>query len=306
MPPSVKVKKLAQLTGHNASIFALSPYKSPHTFLSGAGDGWIVEWDLRAPENGRLIAQVETQVFYLDYLNHHASVIAGNMNGGVHWIPLHEEGKASNIAHHQKGVFGALSIGNRVYTIGGQGMLTRWNADTQRATESVRLSNQSLRSIAFSPARNELAIGSSDHNIYLLDEESLQVSTTIPQAHDNSVFALQYTPDGHSLISGGRDAHLKAWQLGSPPPTCTESLPAHWYTINSIVFHPNGHLIATGSRDKTIKIWDANTLKLLKVLEMQRDGGHINSVNRLLWLPYNNTLVSAGDDRSIILWEVNE
>ena len=84
----------------------------------------------------------------------------------------------------------------------------------------------------------------------------------------------------------------------------TFSQPAHWFTINKIVFHPEGKWFATGSRDKTIKIWDAETFELLKVIETMRDKGHINSVNCLLWSEHNDYLLSCGDDRSIIAWEV--
>jgi len=299
-----KVIKKAQLTGHEASIFALCRYQDDTKFLSGAGDGWVAEWDLKAPENGRLIAQVDTQIFYLEYLPGQSTVVVGNMNGGVHWVPLSQEGKASNIAHHEKGVFGILPLDNFVYTIGGQGLITRWNIHAQQAEESLRLSNQSLRSIAYCSQREELAIGASDNAIYILDAQKLQLKAKISGAHDNSVFSLQYTPEGNYLLSGGRDAHLKAWKMNGSSPVCEEAIPAHWYTINSIAFHPEGKWLATASRDKTIKIWDPKSLKLLKVLKMQRDGGHINSVNRLLWSPYRNTLISASDDRSIILWEV--
>lgn len=77
---------------------------------------------------------------------------------------------------------------------------------------------------------------------------------------------------------------------------------AHMFTINHLAFSPDGSLFATASRDKTIKIWDTYSLKLLKVLDTIRHGGHINSVNRLLWLP--EMLVSASDDQRAIIWEV--
>ena len=82
------------------------------------------------------------------------------------------------------------------------------------------------------------------------------------------------------------------------------SEPGHWFTINEIVFSPDGKFTATASRDKTIKIWDANSFKLLKVIDAVRGGGHINSVNTLLWSKYNNWLISGSDDRSIIIWEI--
>lgn len=301
--PKIKVEKIAQLTGHNASIFALGPGQPNNHFLSGAGDGWIVRWDLEQPENGRLIAKVETQVFAICPLPEQEKVVVGNMNGGVHWVDLQQPEQTRNIAHHEKGVFAIETLDESVFTLGGQGKLTRWNRASGQALESLQLSNQSLRSIAIAPDGKTMAIGSSDNNIYLIDTATLTLRHTIKGAHDNSVFALAYRQDGKYLLSGGRDAHLKVWKMGSPPELADDK-PAHWYTINSIAPSPCGRWIATGSRDKTVKIWDAHTFELLKVLETVRDQGHLNSVNRLLWSDYQDFLISGSDDRSLIIWQV--
>jgi WD40 repeat protein len=153
----------------------------------------------------------------------------------------------------------------------------------------------------FSASRQELAVGASDGAIYLLDANSLEIREIIRSAHGSSVFSIQYSPDEMQLFSGGRDAMLNVWALADGFKK-TSSQPAHWYTINSIVFSPDGQRFATGSRDKTLKIWDLQTMELLKVLEGGRDGGHFNSVNRLLWLPSH--LVSCSDDRTAIAWKV--
>ena len=298
----MKIKKKAQLTGHNAGIYALSDSSSDHTFLSAAGDGWIVEWDLDNPDLGRLLAKVETKVFSLCNLKKEKIIVAGNMDGGLHWVDLEQPDKTKNIAHHQKGIYDIKRIGDFVYTAGGEGKLTRWSISEMKSLESYHLANQSLRCIVFSMKRNELAIGASDNCIYFLDIPTLELKHRIEHAHDNSVFCLHYSPNGEQLLSGGRDAHLNVWDLENGY-TKISSQPAHWFTINGIVFHPEGHLFATGSRDKTIKIWDAKTHRLLKVLELNRDGGHLNSVNRLLWHAHQNTLISCSDDRTIILWQ---
>ncbi|HRF39165.1 MAG TPA: hypothetical protein PK198_10275 [Saprospiraceae bacterium] len=296
------ILKKAQLTGHNAAVFALAPGRQPESFFSAAGDGWIAEWNLDAPENGRLVAQVESRIFSLLHLPEHGRLVAGNMDGGLHWIHLDDPDQTRNIAHHQRGVFDLKQVGDSVFSAGGEGVLTRWSAAEVRSVEGIHLSNRSLRSIDYCPARNELAVGASDFNIYLLDATSLQIRQTITRAHNNSVFAVRYSPDARFLLSGGRDAHLRVWDIGQGFALVSEQ-PAHWYTINSIAFHPEGRLFATASRDRTIKLWDASNFQLIKVLDTIRSGCHINSVNALLWLPHRNTLVSASDDRSMILWE---
>lgn len=303
---SLSVRKQAQLTGHNAAIFSLHVIEDANTFLSAAGDGWVVTWDRREPDLGRLIAKAGTQLFSLAYLPAENTVVAGDMNGGVHWLTLNDDSQNKHIAHHKKGTFAVMALSDAVYTVGGGGMLTRWHRATQRTQESIYLSNQSLRCMAYSEARRELAVGSSDNSIYLVDAQHLTVRERIADAHDNSVFSLTYAPDGQRLFSGGRDAHLRVWDLSGGQARPMQALPAHWFTLNSIKVSPNGRWLATASRDKTIKLWDMATLELLKVLEGQRDGGHFNSVNDLLWLPGGHQLVSAGDDRSIIVWEVGE
>jgi len=295
------IKKIAQLTGHNASIFALCKDANAQHFLSGAGDGWMVQWNAQAPEMGHLVAKTDAQIFALLALPNQQKIVAGDMNGGVHWIDLAEPDRTRDIAHHGKGVFGLLATEDFVLSIGGDGMLTRWLAAEGRSVESLHLSNQSLRSIDYCAARNEIAIGSSDNNIYLLDAHTFEIRETLPKAHENSVFALRYHPNGKLLLSGGRDAHLKVWDLDNTTQLISDQ-PAHWFSINDICFMQNASCFATASRDKTIKIWDAETFQLLKVLDTIRDGCHINSVNALLCLPEQNLLASCSDDRSIILW----
>lgn len=301
--------------GHQGSVFALTQGRTPQYMLSGAGDGWIVEWELENPEVGKLLAKVDSNIFSLLFLPDKNQIIAGNMNGGLHFIDLDNPEKNKNIAHHNTGVFDIQLIHNQLFTIGGDGIITRWSVDESRSIESFQLSAKSLRCMDFSNDRREFAIGASDGHIYFLDEK-LNLKNIIKNAHKNSVFSIKYALDGQYLMSGGRDALLKIWKFDENTEGVSETS-AHLYTINKIAFHPqNPHIFATASRDKTIKIWqliisnennniEIDEVKLLKVIDTIRYGGHLNSVNTLRWTPYNNWLISGSDDRSLMIWDVN-
>lgn len=301
----ILAKKIAQLTGHRAAVFAVEAGPEPHTILSGAGDGWIVEWSLDDPENGKLIAKVDTNIFSLKYIPSTGTLVVGDMHGGVHWVKPGQPEATKDIAHHKNGVFAILELGDFVFTLGGEGKITRWSKKEERSLETLELSHQSLRNIAWSRSRKELAIGASDENIYILDTDTLEIKQTLSNAHGKSVFTVHYSPDDRYLFSGGRDAHFRVWDCQKNyAPIFSEA--AHWFTINAIAFDPRGDFFATASRDKTIRIWDSKDFSLKKSLDLKKYGGHINSVNDLYWSPYRNELISASDDRSLIIWEIEK
>lgn len=300
---NIQVQRKMHCTGHQGALFALDYGDEAGSILSAGGDGLIVRWLPQAPETGEVIARVDSNVFAMKYIPELHRLAIGNMYGGVHWINLHNNENLRNVAHHEKGVFAMEWINGHLYSLGGQGRLAKWDAEGCRVLETVRLSHNSLRGLAYHPDRNELAIGASDHSIYLLDAESLALKHHLEGAHSNSVFAVAYSPDGRYLFSGGRDAHLRVWDLAQNRALVSEQ-PAHWYTINAIAFAPDGRTLATASRDKTIKLWDAATFKLLKVIDKSRYGGHTHSVNDLLWSKEEGWLISASDDRQLMGWEV--
>ena len=104
-------------------------------------------------------------------------------------------------------------------------------------------------------------------------------------------------------MSTSRDATLKIWNVEENY-TLQESIVAHMYTINHLAYSPNGKYFATCSKDKSIKIWDAQSFRLLKVIDKARHAGHGTSVNKLYWSSYKNQLISCSDDRTISTWDI--
>ncbi len=300
---NIQVQQIAKLTGHNAAVYTLVPGQEAHQFLSGGGEGWVVAWNLNDPENGRLLAQVESNIFSLCYIAERNLLLAGNMYGGLHWVDLNNKTDLKNVAYHQKGIFDIQYVNGHIYTAGGDGKLVKWSIENQQPLETLELASDSLRSITYQSERKEWAIGASDNAIYILNED-WEIKKRLTNAHENSVFNVQYSPDRKYLLSGGRDAHLRVWSVEQEFSLLVEH-PAHWFTVNHLAYHPDGHIFATASRDKTIKIWNAVTFDLLKVIDATRYGGHINSVNRLLWSSHHNYLISCSDDRTIIVWDID-
>ena len=43
---------------------------------------------------------------------------------------------------------------------------------------------------------------------------------------------------------------------------------------------------------------------MLARIDKSQHEGHTHSVNKLLWTDFNNYLISTGDDKAIMVWEI--
>ena len=213
----MNIQKSATLSGHNAPIYALAHGRDDRHFYTAGGDGWLVEWSLDAPELGRVVAEVGLPVFSLLFLKKENLIVAGDLNGGLRFVPLDRPEDQRHILHHKKGVFDIQLIDNQLVTLGGDGLLTRWDLEKWHPSESLRLSPKSLRCAIFLKKRNEIAVGASDGNVYFLDADGLFLKRKIEAAHDPAVFCGLFLEEKNQLISGGRDARLKFWDLENDP-----------------------------------------------------------------------------------------
>lgn len=291
----------AQLTGLQGAVYTLSPAFEPHCFFSGDGDGKVVKWNLQQLDTATVLADVPSNIFSLGLLTEAQLLAIGSLQGILYLIDLSKR-QLLEPSYQLDGAIYVLQQHHRKLYIGtSKGQLYQLDIENKEIIHLRTISTKSIRTIVCHPSSEYAAIGCSDHNIYLLDLKTHQIRATLT-GHKNSVFALHFSSDGQYLFSGGRDALLNVWDLQASF-SLLESIQAHLFTINSIVESPSKKWLATGSRDKSIKIWSSSDLSLQKVIEPTKGVGHLNSVNKLLWLDFEKILLSASDDRSIMGWQ---
>lgn len=300
---NIAVHRLAEFNGHQGSVYSLIRGETPETFVSGSGDRQVVEWSLLKPDEGKLLARVNTNIFTLLPLNDWKTMLIGQLQGGIHVIDLKEGLEKKLLAFHKKGVFDLKLInhGNTFLAAGGDGVLSVWSSESFELLQSIKIADSSLRSISLNSEKAELAIGCSDHHIYILSSENFKQLYKI-EHHKSSVFSVLYSRDGSTLLAGSRDAFVSSWNVKEGY-VLNQSVGAHMATVNQISLSPDGKWVATASLDKTIKIWNGKNLELLKVISNEKMKAHVNSVNCLLWLD-EVTLVSGSDDRNIFAWKI--
>lgn len=295
----IQVNKVGTLTGHLDAIYTVIQGSEPQEILSAGGDGKVVRWDLSRPEMGQQIAQLPASIYSLHRFGD--LIVAGQNFEGIHLLDPKTGKETGSLKLGAAAIFDIQSHEGKLFIATGDGALTAVDAANLTVIGRQGSSQRNARTIAINPTFGEIAVGYSDNFIRIFDLDTLKLKNEWA-AHTNSVFTLRYTPDHQILLSGARDARLKAWKVETGY-QMEEEIVAHMYAINNIAFSPDGKHFVTCSLDKSIKLWDAGQRKLLKVVDKARHAGHATSVNKCLWTPYDERVVSVSDDRTISVWK---
>lgn len=270
--------------------------------LTGSGDNMVAEWDLRDPQVLPFAIRLESTVYALRHVGSNLLAIAQGQ-GGIHIIDLLQKKEIRLLALHKKAIFDLhfLPKNKQLISLSADGTFGVWDAESFELVRHIPLGDLKMRRASSSPDGSMFVICGNDGRLRVFETEFFNEIHTF-NAHDKSSNVSLFSPDGNTLISGGWDGHLRMWDVHSNFNKLLE-IPAHNYAIYDLCFSPDGSLLASASRDKTVKIWQPESLKPLARLDV-KTGGHSHSVNALHWNAETKLLVSAGDDRRLIAWQL--
>ncbi|MCA9094190.1 MAG: hypothetical protein KDA68_11925, partial [Planctomycetaceae bacterium] len=112
------------------------------------------------------------------------------------------------------------------------------------------------------------------------------------EGHEDSIYGLDFSPDGAWLLTGSYDKFLKIWDTTTGAELRT--LKHHTGAVFDCRFSPDGKYVASGSADQTVKIWDALSGDRLHTLTEATKG-----LNAVAWKPDGSELAAGGVDKII-------
>ncbi|XP_060071465.1 transducin beta-like protein 3 [Ylistrum balloti] len=191
-----------------------------------------------------------------------------------------------------------------IITAGSKGVLKVWNVEKTKLKVIKNLNTaqeQTIIQASYCPARQQVAVVTFDHNISLMDIETLELHKQFCGYIDEVLdLQLMGEQDSH-LVMATNSQHLKVFELETW--NC-QILQGHSDIVLSVCIHHKENLIASSSKDNSIRLWkmDAVTGRVKCVAVGQ---GHTHAVNTMAFSWLNaRTIVSGGQDSTLKVWDI--
>jgi len=104
-----------------------------------------------------------------------------------------------------------------------------------------------------------------------------------------------FTPEGKTVVSGGRNGVLVAYRLDGSE---IGEFVGHESDVYAIAASPDGRYLVSGSSDQTVRLWNLKTRELLVTIFRGEDGEWV------MWTPQGYYAGSPGADK-IVGWQIN-
>ncbi|XP_005098277.1 actin-interacting protein 1 [Aplysia californica] len=283
------------IKGHNKPIVALTTSPDGSSFYTASSDGLIVSWNAATGESDDIKGKGHTNQV-MDLALGGDVLVSVGIDDTVRFTPT-GSGEYSGDSVKLESQPRSVDFKENVVVIACLRHVLVFDA-SGRKLSSLQVEYEGL-SVSINPGATQVAVGSKTRiHIYELSNGTL---TEIRSEAAQEVAALSYSPDGAYLAVGSKGKvmmfDVQDWQ---------ESIGGwgeqHTAKVTSVQWSPDSRRFASGSVDSHIIIWEQGKFVGKKPSVKAHPLSHIN---RLSWLD-NNTIVTAGQDSNLKIWQVSD
>lgn len=286
-------RKEREISGHAGAIYSCT-FDGSYIY-SGSADKFVARWIPNEGIQDKFAIRFEHSIYAVKHVAHF--LIVGRSDGGLHVFDTNTRKEEKYFTQHTKAIF-SISINEakgHCYAADADGNVSIWDLNTWELLLYLPLDCGKIREIAVTSDGSRMVVCGQDGYLRIFDVETFNELFTI-DAHKDGATAACFDPSSNDiLISGGKDAMLRLWDL--PSGACLKEIPAHNFAIYKLM--QVGEYVISTSRDKTVKVW-TNDLQFIQKLDLKQ-GGHKHSVNDAALMD-SDRFVTCGDDSKMIIW----
>ncbi|MEU5883807.1 serine/threonine-protein kinase [Spirillospora sp. NPDC047279] len=240
-----------------------------------------------------LAALAGRRVYTLAFSHDGRTLAAGGDGQAVRLVDVAGHRQRGELRGQKFAVFSAVfSPDDRTLAAGAyDGEVILWNVADRRRKTTFEAAGTSVGSLAFSPDGRLLACADTDQ-VRLWNTADKDWSTL--RSAEEGTFTVAFSGHGQLAVAGKETIRLvnaRSAAARSVTLTRIESL------VSSLAFDRAGTTLAAGGYDGRVRLYDTVRRRAIRTL-----GGHVESVNAVVYNPRAPTVASAGGD-TVRLWD---
>jgi WD40 repeat protein len=299
------------LSGHAEQVHA-ERFSPDDSVVVSADDHTVRIWTVGQKELQRVLAISSAHLAFspdgtlLAFATLASVVQLRSLQGEVSTdFPAHEH-LVTGLAFSPNGRYIATGDGVgyvRLWDIASQRLLVSFRAAPQHVTEPGRPAAAAAELLSFASEGKRLAVVCEDKRghvqLWEIDSSGTGAQWLAAAAHDLSVWAMGFSPDGRLLAAtdfGRNGVHLlDADTLASRGQLLVEN-----EIFKAIAFSPDGRWLALTGAAGTIYIWDLTSRHIVEVLAAHTDGcdwrtnAQIWAIGDIDWAPSGRLIATSG------------
>lgn len=287
-----------------AGVTALAVSSDSRFVAAGLRNGTVVIYDLQtggssAPfSSGQSTSAISSIAFSpnvqdIAFASNNGQLKVFNIRSRTEKYGIADVGRSPKVIFSNNNSF--LFVGSSTGTLR---MLNNSNGSLRESTTDTHTGG--IASLILSPDGRFLVSGGGDGMVKLWNAPDLTPLDSYP-AHQRPIPYLAFSADGNQIISAGLDDVIKScnWRTKE----CNEVARSR-EVINSLAVASNGQVAFSNAN---LLGGGSNAILLQNTRDGQYLGdlsGHTDQVNAVVYTPDGRFFVSGGDDRTLIIWQV--
>lgn len=254
------------------------------------------------------------------------TLITGGEDGKIKFYRRDSQGNYSfdkTIDHAQNRSSSVLCVkfspdGKFLVSVGTDRHINLWDLDGHFKLRLIE-HEYPVGQVVFSPKSNLIAFTDAPQNlqvpkfiirIFEYHANSSEENAVIPfqeidatHAHTNYISAIDFSPDGKTLVSGGLDTCIYIWPIGKglKTPTTEKRYAKEESEIRDVAFSPSGKIVASALSNGIINLRDTSptSRELRQIYSLI---GHKDKISKISFTQDSSQLISSSHDRTIKFW----
>lgn len=243
-------KILKKISGHAGEVWSLSFSPDGKYLASASSDRTVRIWSIPTGKLKTTLTGHTDSIWVVAYSPDGKHLLSGGRDNTIN-IYNPATGKIiCTFKEHTDGIRKAVfsSDGKTVVSGGFDRSVKFWEAATGKLLGAEKVGI--VDSIAVSPDKTTIAVSNGGF-IDFFNIVTMKKIKTIKSTTGDSVFAINYSPDGMKLVSARLD-NIDIWDLSSAKLLLSINKPEYNYAV---LFSPDGKFISSGGSDMDVSVW---------------------------------------------------